>query len=92
MIYVASFVPTLVFTNLAGVIADRFDRRTIMIICQVLATLGAVAIALLAATDTATLANVTVISVFLGTVMAVNAPASSALLPTLVEAEHLTSA
>ena len=92
VIYVASFVPVLVLTNFGGVIADRFDRRRLMIACQVLATLGALAMAGLAATDTATLLNVAMISVFLGIVMALTAPANSALLPMIVEPEHLSSA
>jgi MFS family permease len=92
VIYVASFVPMLLLTNVGGVIADRFDRRRIMIVCQVLSMLGALAMAALAASDTATLLNVSAISVFLGVVMAVTAPANSALLPMIVEPEHLTSA
>lgn len=92
VIYVASFVPMLLLTNLGGVVADRFDRRRIMITCQVLAMLGAVAMAGLAASGTATLLNVSVLSVFLGIVMAVNAPANSALLPMIVGPGHLTSA
>lgn len=92
VVYVASFAPMLLFTNVGGLIADRYDRRRVMITCQVLAMLGALAMAALAATDTATLLNVSVISVFLGLVMAVNAPANSALLPMIVEPEHLTSA
>jgi MFS family permease len=92
VIYVASFVPMLLLTNVGGVIADRFDRRRIMIVCQILAMLGALAMAALAASDTATLLNVSAISVFLGIVMAVTAPANSALLPMIVEPEHLTSA
>jgi MFS family permease len=92
VIYVASFVPMLLFTNVGGLIADRFDRRRVMITCQVLAMLGALAMAALAATHAASLLNVSVISVFLGIVMAVNAPANSALLPMIVEPEHLTSA
>lgn len=92
VIYVASFVPMLLLTNVGGLIADRFDRRRVMITCQVLAMLGALAMAGLAASDTATLLNVSVISVFLGVVMAVTAPANSALLPMIVEPEHLSSA
>jgi MFS family permease len=92
VIYFASYIPILLFSNYGGAMADRFDRRRILIVCQSIATAGAFAMGALAATHTATLANVTVISLALGTVVAISAPSQSALMPALVEREHLTSA
>lgn len=91
-IYFLSYIPQLVLSQFGGVVADRFDRRRVLITGEVLMGLGAAVMAILAATDTATVASVGALSVVLGAVATLSLPAQVALVPALVPREELTSA
>ena len=67
-IYFLSYIPQLLLSQFGGVVADRFDRRRVLITGEVLMGLGAAVMAILAATDTATVASVGALSVVLGAV------------------------
>lgn len=91
-IYFLSYVPQLFLSQFAGVIADRYDRRRVLMRGQALATVGAAAMGVVAVTGTASVLTVGLISVLIGTVQAVTMPAQQALVPALVPRAELTSA
>ncbi len=67
-------IPSLLFTPLAGVYADRFNRRSTLIITQALAMLTAIILAILVLTDIAGIAHLIVISVIAGIINAFDTP------------------
>ncbi len=88
----ALFLPGLLFLLPAGHVADRFDRRQVILICyglQIFCTLG-----LLALTRTGALRVYSIYAVlfFIGTARAFSGPASSALIPHLVPEVHFVNA
>jgi len=88
----ALFLPGLLFLLPAGHVADRFDRRQIILVCyglQVLCTL-----ALLAQTQMHLHGVLPIYAVlfFIGTARAFSGPASSALIPSLVPEKHFVNA
>jgi MFS family permease len=88
----ALFLPGLFFVLPAGHVADRYDRRTVIITCY---TLQAVATALLLWLTLHGLRNVWVvygILFLIGTGRCFSGPAASALVPTLVPKEHFVNA
>jgi MFS family permease len=54
VIYFATYAPQLIFSLYGGVLADRFDRRRLLIGTQVAEAVGAGALGILAATGHAT--------------------------------------
>jgi MFS family permease len=91
-IYFLSYIPQLLLSQFGGVVADRFDRRRVLITGEVFMGLGAAIMAVLAATDTATVATVGALSIVLGAVATLSLPAQVALVPALVPRDELTSA
>ena len=86
------FIPFVLITPFAGVLADRFSRRRIM---QVTATVGALTASLLAAiviTGNATVGWVYALAFVLGTAAAVDNPARQAMVGKVVPPEHLANA
>ncbi len=88
----AEFVPLLVLSPWAGALADRFDRKRIVLSTQALSVLLSGSLAVLAWAHLAPPAVVIVDSFGLGLVNAFSSPAVLALLPSLVEREHIPSA
>lgn len=88
---VARILPVILFSITAGDIADRFERRTVMIVSDIVraATLfGLVLVAMFSGPPLLAVVLVFVTSA-LGTAFL---PASDAMLPSLVEPDHLPSA
>lgn len=85
-------VPMILFSLLGGVIADRIDRRYIMIGSQILQMVAAIALAVLIATDTVQVWHILILSFWTGSVQALGGPAYQAILPTLVGREHVQNA
>lgn len=89
---VAAAVPTILLSVPAGVIADRFDNRKVMVWSQ---ALSAVCMFVLAGLIWADLANVWIVviwSVVVGSLMALANPAQNAILPRLIEMRAIASA
>lgn len=88
----ARAIPLIGLSLVGGVIADRLDRRTLIMVAQ--ASAGALALALAAVTASGTIAVWHIYAVtFLGSVvMAISAPARGAIIPSLVPREHLMNA
>jgi MFS family permease len=85
----AQLGPLLILSIPAGVIADRFDRRKWLIAMQIVQMLFSLALFPLAAAD-APLWSMFLVALGVGVGNALNAPAWSAMLPTLVSLEDLS--
>ena len=88
----ADLFPTVLLSPLAGALADRFDRLRIVMISQIIAMLQAIALSALVFADMMTIDRLFLLTMALGVVNALNQPARLALIPSLVEREHLPSA
>ena len=84
----AQLGPLLVLSIPAGVIADRFDRRRWLIAMQIVQMCFSIALAPLVAAD-APLWSLFLVALGVGVGNALNAPAWSAMLPTLVSRQDL---
>jgi MFS family permease len=88
----ALFLPGLLFLLPAGHVADRFDRRQIILVCyglQILCTAGLLALTRL---GTHGVYPIYAVLVLVGTGRAFSGPASSALIPHLVPENHFVNA
>ncbi len=85
-------IPIVLFTLLAGVLADRRDRRTLILSSQYTQMTCAFVMALLAFTGVLQVWHIWCISFVVGTAQAFGGPSYSALVPTLVPREHLPNA
>src|SRR5262249_30205504 len=92
LIYFLSYAPFIPCTMWGGVLADRLDRKKLLLIGQVGQLLGAVIICLLAATGTASVLSIGVVSLVAGVVGTLTYPSAQALVPSLVPREGLVSA
>jgi len=88
----AQFAGVLVFASWAGMAADRFDRRRLIIATQAGAVAITAALATIAAAGRATAAIVIALALALGLTTAFATPALKALVPTLVEREYVPAA
>ena len=88
----AQLAPIMLLGVLGGLVADRVNRRTLLIVTQVLLMLVAVALAVVCAMGMAQVGVLLAISVVQGTVMAFNAPAWQVMTPRLVPRGDLTKA
>ena len=77
-------LPVLLLTPLAGVVADRFPKRPILIVTQTLAMLQAFALAALFYADSLTPGYIILLAVFLGIVNAFDMPTRQAFVVEMV--------
>lgn len=85
-------IPLALFSLPAGIIADRFDRRVLLIISQSGSTLATAVLAFLVLTDAVTTWSVFVLAFGMGTAMALGQPSRQALVPALVGPQRLMNA
>ena len=88
----AGAIPFLIFTLFGGVIADRVNKRKLLLATQSTMMLLAFLLAALAYWKIVTVWEVALIAFLNGTAMAMNAPSYQALVPQLVPREDLTNA
>jgi MFS family permease len=88
----ANFIPVLLLAPWAGSAADRFDRRRVVLVSQVVATALSATLAALAWAGLAHVSVVMACALGLGVVSAFAAPASQALIGDLVPRAELQSA
>jgi len=88
----AQFAGVFVVTPWAGSFADRFDRRRLILVTQVVATLLSALMAALHGAGLATTPVVISLVFLLGFTFAFAVPAIQAMVPDLVERRHLPSA
>ncbi len=85
-------VPSLFFSLLGGAIADRLNRRKLMIVTQTSMAVLALLLAVLTSFHVIKVWEILAISLFTGLASALNNPAYQALVPDLVEREDLVNA
>lgn len=88
----AEFMPTIVIAPIVGALADRYDRRAIALIGQVLATIQAAALAVMTATGLITPVWIFLLQLFAGIVQPATQTARLVLVPSLVPRENLGNA
>jgi len=88
----AQFVPAVVLSLATGAVADRFDRRRIVVLCQCAYAATAAMLFLYARAGATRVEPIYAALVFFGVARAFAGPAAQSLLPMLVPAEDLTNA
>jgi len=88
----ALFLPGLVFLLPAGHVADRFDRRHVILVCYGLQVLCTLTLATLAVNGPRNVLAIYGVLFFIGTGRAFSGPASAALVPHLVPERHFVNA
>lgn len=88
----AQFVPLALLSLFAGGVADRYDRKRILVLSRSLFALGSLGLAVLSAFPELGVEPIYAVLVLLGATRAFAAPASWALLPGLVEPTRLPRA
>jgi MFS family permease len=84
MVGFAQGLPLLVFSPISGLMADRIERRRIIMLALILAAASAAVLAVLSALGTVVPWHIVLISFLLGSAFTLYAPARLALLPALV--------
>ena len=84
------FVPTIVFSPFAGVLADRWNRKALIAATDLLQALATVVLIFLFWLGSVSIALVLVILTFRGVMQAFHYPASSAIVPLMVPREKLS--
>lgn len=85
-------LPILLFTLVGGVIADRVDRRRLLLITQSLFMLQAAVLTALTWLRVIRVEHIYLLAFTSGVIMAIDAPSRQSLIPLLVDREDLTNA
>ena len=88
----ARSIPVLVLAFPAGVVADRIDRRKIVITTNVVAAVASAVLGLLAITGQVTVPMILVIAAILGVTNAFEMPARQSYVSELIKKQHLANA
>jgi MFS family permease len=86
------FLPGLLFLLPAGHVADRYDRRQVILVCYVLQILCTIALLIFALQRLHRVEPIFAVLFLIGLGRAFSGPASSALLPHLVPTKHFVNA
>jgi predicted MFS family arabinose efflux permease len=85
-------IPILFLSLVGGVVADRMDRRKLLLISQLVQLVSAFTLATLIATHQIRIWHILFLSAVVGTAQAFGGPAYQALVPSLVDKEDLPNA
>ncbi len=85
-------LPILLFILIGGVVADRYNRRRLMLMSQYIQMAAAFTLAVLVFTNVAHVWHILVLSAITGIAQAFGGPAYQSLIPLLVEKQHLPNA
>lgn len=85
-------VPVLLFALIGGISADRFDRRKILLVAEIIAALASALLAWLTFTESVTLGGLYLLTAVEFATIAFSSPAQQSLVPHLVRKEHLSNA
>ncbi len=88
----AAGLPTLLLTMIGGSAADRYDKRIILIVAQVVQIALATTLGFLVLFGSVQVWHILVLAALLGVVIAFEMPALSALVPELVRKDQIASA
>ncbi|HEY7040028.1 MAG TPA: MFS transporter [Methylomirabilota bacterium] len=92
LVGLAQFVPMILLTLVVGQVADRYDRRLVVIACEVAKAAVAAALALGALGGWQTRTTIFALVALLGAAQAFENPAMSALVPEVVARAHIAPA
>jgi MFS family permease len=92
LVVAVTFVPTLIGGMYGGLVADRFDKRKVLVITQVLFTMQAVALSAFALAGAATLPVLYVLAIAQGAITTIDNPARQAFVAEMVPAEEVPNA
>ena len=84
----AGQIPILLLAPLGGIWADRFDRRRMLLLTQVLAMVQAFALALLAYAGLIQVWHIILMAAALGVVMALDTPLRQSFVPSIVDSKE----
>ena len=90
LLTICSFMPTILFRFIAGTLADRWNKKRIMLLADLAAACGTAAIFVLHSCSALRIWHLYVINVLLSFMNAFQAPASFAAISLLVPKEHYT--
>lgn len=88
----ATAIPTILISLFGGVLADRVDRRKLIMAVSIASTALLMLLAILDATDVVQIWHVVVIASAQGLVMGFDGPVRSSYFPLLIERKHMSSA
>ncbi len=92
LLALAQAIPRLLFAPIGGVVADRVDRRTLLLWTNLLLAASAMVLALFVATGHATVWHVILLGGFNSLLMSFDMPARHAMVPELVDEEEVLQA
>jgi MFS family permease len=92
LVVFASFLPSLIITPFAGVLADRYDRRTMLLATNAIGLLSSLGLAWLAWTGDQSAWALAAVSFILGASRSSSTPMEQAMLGSLVPARDLLNA
>jgi MFS family permease len=78
-------IPSLILAPFGGIIVDRFDRRRLLILTQILSAIQSLALAILAFSGAIDIRHLVGLSIFQGFINVIDAPARQAFVPEMVE-------
>jgi len=88
----ATAIPTIIVTLFGGVLADRLDKRKVLIATSALAGVFLLVLTVLDYTNTVVVAHVLIIASLIGLVTGLDWPARQAIFPSLIERHQMMSA
>lgn len=86
------WLPVLILGAWAGVVADRFDKRTVLVLTNILGALLSLALGIATINGWATLPVILIVALLLGVVTAIDNPARQTFTLEMVGRERLTNA
>lgn len=92
MLTLCSFMPTILFRFIAGAVADRWNKKRIMLVCDLVAAMGTLAILLLFSTGSLTIVALYIITFLLSLMNAFQVPAAYVATSLLIPEEQYTRA
>ena len=84
-------IPTLILTPFSGVLIDRWNRHTVLVVTQVLSMLQSLALAILAFAGIITVTAILILQLVQGCINAFDTPARQAFVVEMVEDRNLLS-
>jgi MFS family permease len=92
LVGLAAFLPALLLALVAGVVADRFDRRLVVTVCWAIIAMGEIGLLYCAVNPDIPVWPIYGFTVLVGACRAFANPATQALLPNLVPRSHFAAA